>query len=761
MRLFAKLLITISLVAPLTGQITDGSVFEGRVVDSNGFVVVGADVELRGPNTNSACKTGNRGIFKCTTGTTKSLEITVRANGFSILRQTIANIQENNALIEFRLEVAEVGAEVVVSTLKAKTSTSETPASIHTTNREDVITTAANSTDGVLRRGVGFGLFRRNGSRSANPTTQGVSLRGVNASGASRSSVLYDGLALNDPFGGWITWGRVPRLSIERIEVLRGGSSSHFGSGALGGTALITPREPEEPIDVAVEFSLGSMKTYEGSFFAGAAVNGWSGSFSASSFQTRGFRIVTEADRGPVDDFANSRDSVLTLRLSRDLGADSRIFGHTTFFGEARNNGTPVQKNGTYFREFSLGLDMSIGTFDRKLSNTRVVTRFWGSSQVFDQKFSAVSSDRSSEFLVRLQRVPAQRTGVSSQLSTLFRGNSIASGFELVEVRGSSNEIGFFGGRATSAIGSGGRDRRTSLYFSDFFRVDRRVNISGSLRYDRWNNSRGLSTSRRLSTNIATITVFPDRTDDAISPHGAVLLGITDEFSVYGSAGRSFRAPTLNELYRGFRVGNIITDPNAFLVAESATNLEFGGRYVSGSKSFQAAFFRTTVSDAVSNVTFDPGPPLILRRRENAGEIRSQGLETETEFLIGPARIRAGYLFTSARVVRFSANSQLEGLRIPQVPFHQFTFSSDLTPGTNWLISLHARASGSQFDDDLNNRKLESYFQADIYVSKKFGENARVFAAIENLFNNRYSTRLTPVRTTGAPFSFRAGIGWN
>ena len=59
---------------------------------------------------------------------------------------------------------------------------------------------------------VGFSLFRRSGSRYANPTSQGVSLRGLGASGARRALVLVDGLPLNDPFGGWVYWARVPRL---------------------------------------------------------------------------------------------------------------------------------------------------------------------------------------------------------------------------------------------------------------------------------------------------------------------------------------------------------------------------------------------------------------------------------------------------------------------------------------------------------------------------------------------------------------------
>ena len=68
----------------------------------------------------------------------------------------------------------------------------------------------AGALDDVLRQTPGFSLFRRSSSRVANPTTQGVTLRGVSGSGASRTLVLADGVPLNDPFGSWVYWNRVP-----------------------------------------------------------------------------------------------------------------------------------------------------------------------------------------------------------------------------------------------------------------------------------------------------------------------------------------------------------------------------------------------------------------------------------------------------------------------------------------------------------------------------------------------------------------------
>src|SRR5204863_6808066 len=113
--------------------------------------------------------------------------------------------------------------------------------------------------DDMLRQVPGFTLFRRSGSAYANPTTQGASLRGVGGSGAGRVQVLQDGMPLNDPFGGWIAWGRVPRASIERLEVLQGGSGL-YGPSALAGVVQILTRPPAEAGTLA-EGSAGNLGT--------------------------------------------------------------------------------------------------------------------------------------------------------------------------------------------------------------------------------------------------------------------------------------------------------------------------------------------------------------------------------------------------------------------------------------------------------------------------------------------------------------------
>ena len=99
--------------------------------------------------------------------------------------------------------------------------------------------------DDVLRQVPTFSLFRRTSSIVANPTAQGVSLRGIGPSGVSRTLVLLDDIPFNDPFGGWVYWTRVPMMNAERIEVIDGATSSLYGNYAMGGVINIVTQPPD------------------------------------------------------------------------------------------------------------------------------------------------------------------------------------------------------------------------------------------------------------------------------------------------------------------------------------------------------------------------------------------------------------------------------------------------------------------------------------------------------------------------------------
>lgn len=135
--------------------------------------------------------------------------------------------------------------QVVVSAGRIEQKLRDVPANVTVITKQDIRKSAARTIDDLLRQVPGFSMFRRSSTLVSNPASQGVSLRGISPSATSRTLVLLDGVPLNDAFGGWVSWGKVPLESIERIEVTRGGGSGVYGNYALGGVINVVTKRPE------------------------------------------------------------------------------------------------------------------------------------------------------------------------------------------------------------------------------------------------------------------------------------------------------------------------------------------------------------------------------------------------------------------------------------------------------------------------------------------------------------------------------------
>jgi len=254
--------------------------------------------------------------------------------------------------------------------------------------------------------------------------------------------------------------------------------------------------------------------------------------------------------------------------------------------------------------------------------------------------------------------------------------------------------------------------------------------------------------------------VFPDRSETAFSPRVWLSKHLDKHVEVSASAYRAFRAPTLNELYRNFRVGNVVTNANAGLRAERLTGGEAGiGLNTLSEKLFvRANVFWSEIDDSIANVTLSATPALITRQRQNLGAIRARGVELSVVKKFLPHwEVSGEYLLTDSTVLRFPANRTLEGLLVPQVPRHQFNFQ--VTYGNaNWLVGTQGRFVSRQFDDDQNLLPLEKFFTLDVQVSRSVSERLKLFVSFQNLTGSRYEISSTPVFTVGPPALVRGGV---
>lgn len=205
----------------------------------------------------------------------------------------------------------------------------------------------------------------------------------------------------------------------------------------------------------------------------------------------------------------------------------------------------------------------------------------------------------------------------------------------------------------------------------------------------------------------------------------------------------------------------MVTQANDALLAERLTGGEVGASYSSFHKKLaaQGAVFWSEVTRPIANVTLDIQPDLIIRQRKNLGRTRSQDVELNVEGrLIVTVTLSGGYQFADATVRDFPANTELEGRLVPHLPRHAITFQARYANPLRLTAAVQRRFVGSEFDDDQNLLRLNRYFTLDAFVSRALGHGTELFAATENLFNQRYEVGRTPVRILGPPLLGRVGL---
>jgi outer membrane receptor protein involved in Fe transport len=731
----------------------------GTVRDNSGAVIARAQVMLRADEEEFSRTTQSDGTFVFTGVTATSGSVTVSAPGFATnttawqagqtnlsITLTLATVQQSLDVTSTRTSILPTGVDDVESQPDA--------AVVRSTQLQQW---GALATDDKLRQVPGFSLLRRSGSQTANPTSQGVSLRGLGASGASRALVLADGIPLNDPFGGWIYWARVPQASLDQVQIVPGGVSALYGNDALSGVVNLETRSSVQT-DAFVQGSFGNENAPFGSGWGALRVGQWAMSASGEGFRTDGYIAVPQSIRGSVDTPVASQYGSGTVRLERLFGERGRIFLNGSLYGENRNNGTPLQVNNTTIRQLAFGTDIdtkSAGLF---------TLRLYGGTQNYYQTFSSIAANRNSESLTNVQRVPVQQMGIIAQWSKqVARRLTLLAGLDGMNVTGFSDEVSYSAGKPTAHLSNGGTQQSLGLFAEGIVQITPKWSVAFSGREDLWSNF-GATSTRIPTTGKPTFVAYPDRGQSAFSPRLTTSYRAGEHTTLYASAYRSFRAPTLNELYRSFRVGNVQTLANPYLQAEHFTGGEGGVRatMLQNRITLWGVGFWGVVTDPVANVTISTTPQLIVRMRENLGRIQSPGLQAGINYnLTNRLWLSCAYQYINSTVASFPANPALVGNQVPLIPKNELVFQGTWAAPQKILVAIQGRTASNEFDDDQNLLPLGAYFVLSATVSRPLPKGFDVFFQGENLTNSQYDIGRTPVVTLGQPILARFGVRWH
>ncbi len=676
--------------------------------------------------------------------------------------------------------VSDVEAVVVTATRSANRA-SDLPVTVESLPAQAFTQGQALTVDESLKQSAAFSLFRRTGSLMANPTAQGVSLRNLGPSGAGRTLVLFDGVPLNDPFGGWVTWTKLPRLTLGGAEIVRGGGSSAWGSAALGGTIQLVSADLAERVEpngrVATDalVELGDASTRSAEILATSAAGQHHLQVAARAFTTDGFWRVPADVRGSIDRRTDNDHRLVQLRWQHAStgGVHSELVAR--YFDEDRGNGTPFQRNST--RETFVG-GRSRGTL---ASGARWAASAYAQEQRFSQQFSGVRADRAQETPALDQyAVPSDAAGAAFVVTWDHDANeTTTAGADVRWVRGETREAFFLQENVfTRRRVAGGEQQFAGAFVQHARALTDNWRGTVGLRVDHWKNRDGRRREWEAASG-ATLRdeVFERQDELEWSPSLGLVWRANDTLRLRGAAYRAFRVPTLNEYYRPFRVGNVITEANPRLAEETLTGVEIGADIALQRWHLSFGAFHNDLRDAVANVTLGEGPATIPdvgfvpagglgRQRRNLSRIKVQGLEFTARWSPGATvDVRFDALVSDATVRRAAAPAaNLAGRRLAQVP--EFTAVAGLSWRfqPRWSLGVQARHVSEAYEDDLNTLTLGAATTVDLRLARSVGRHdaGELFVTVENLTNTTIEAgRDADGRVDlGPPRFAHAGVRW-
>jgi outer membrane receptor protein involved in Fe transport len=776
--------------APVSAQPTPANrSIEVTVLDTQGLPIIGAQVAATLPVGNlrrTAASSTER--FTLTGLVPGVYTVRVTALGFQHQDLTVDVTSEASQAVEVRLRPAGPTEQLIVTATRSEQRIADVPASINVVTSRQIEQSPAVVADDVLRQIPTFSLFRRTSSIASHPTAQGVSLRGVGPSGVSRTLVMLDNVPFNDPFGGWVYWTRVPLMDTDRIEIVEGATSSLYGNYAMGGVINIVTHRAE-PRTIVFKPQYGNRSTPKMDLFASDVWGKLGITLHATSFDTDGYTIVAEEERGRIDIPANVEYQTASVKLDYNPTDRLNMFFRGGVFSEDRSNGKIDEVNDTNWKFGSGGVAL------RFADGSNVDARLFFDRQKFHSTFFAVPAStppRNNLNLTLDQHVPTNAVGTMLQWNRVLQARSlthiISAGYDFRWIDGDSNEQTFALPTGLTPLVdriSGGTQKIGGLFIQDMIEVTAKLQVTGSVRFDSWRNYDAHNFETTIATGLPTANnrELADKSDNAVSPRGAILYRATDRVSVWGSVSKGFRAPTLNELYRQFRVGAVLTLANEALGPERLTGVEGGVSVAATDRvTVRGTVFNNRVSNPVANVTIATnnvpvtpgcaGAPT-CRQRRNLGSTNIGGFQTDVSYRVnGSWGASASYLFDRAKVHEATPDVtgfDLTGKYLAEVPKHRASFQVTYTNPRYVNVAVENQFIGHQFDDDQNTAEifpgiadkreigLPAYSVTNLTVSRAINRNVGLFVGVQNLFGTTYYVGTNPT-TIGTPRLVNGGI---
>lgn len=607
-------------------------------------------------------------------------------------------------------------------------------------DRDRLTGSASGRLEDILRDVPGFQLYRRSDARSANPTSQGATLRALGGNASSRLLLVLDGVPQADPFGGWVSWPGYDPERLGEARVTRGGGSGVQGPGALAGTIELASATPDQLRGALGRLAYGSRDGFDAHAGIGLALGGGFLAVSGAWGRGDGFAPIVRERRGPADRPSPYRQSSVALRGVAPLPGRTELQASLLSFADERERGTAFSDIRTR------GADASL----------RLVARRWSAlayvqTRDFYNSFASVNAARTAATRTSEQySVPS--TGLGARVEArprIGRRLELRLGADGRRTEGETRELfAFVAGAGTRGRVAGGRTQTLGGFAEAAWTTDA-LTVTAGGRIDRWSIADGRLQERVLATAaVLTDAAFADRSGWEPTGRLGMAWRTGSGLTLRSAAYLGWRLPTLNELYRPFRVGVDATAANAGLAPERLEGLEAGLDWRPAPRArIGLTLFTNRLEGAIANVTLGRGPGAFpgvgfvaaggdYRQRGNLDSIEARGLELDASYVLGAWTLSGGWSWVDSKVEASGAAVALDRLRPAQTPRHSLSSTLAWTGGAA-RASLTGRYVGAQFEDDLNRQRLPGAFTLDAAAALPLGRSAFLELRAENLTDAR------------------------
>ena len=661
---------------------------------------------------------------------------------------------------------------------------------LHTTvlMQQDIQKSSAQSLDQLLRTVAGFN-FTGAPSYISDPTGNQTKVRGL---GNDKVLVLMDGVPIHDPFYLTTQWNRVFLANVERIEIVRGGATSSWGSMAVGGVVNVITRTARDDSG-EVDFNAGNFATanltVSKNFLLSTA---WSLNLSANEFRTDGYQ--------PTPTFGLWRYPDKTSPHDANTGYQATAFYHPDPDLQAfLRLGVYIQNQnlyGTYGANQQYSPDFSAGLTDRIDRGSNVDVHLWaqyvnfektnGASCWWTGKSCLTSSsnytpaqataaqagayqalDYFSQFGNQNYREQGAASVYTQQLSGLLNSIQFGADYRKLSVEDSETYYNTPSALTRPQNLNGQSTGTGEQTFTGAFLQARLVpmpalEITLNARYDSWEN-----TDRKYSLNTAAHGLSPGSGDapnyskNQFDPSLAMHLALDDSWSVRGAAFRAFRAPGLNNQTRSY--GSTVANPN--LIPETVTGWEIGGDYRSDTFTAGATLFVNNIQNMIATYSVSPGsaePVPVINLCSTAASLpntlncggttvsfysndqagRSAGLELTSRWQLRPDLRVDGFFTVTNTILTSRSNGVTTPLDTQLVGIPRDTASLGVTwsPSERLRLFTQAYYLGPQSVYQTSTTNVMQGSNTTVNASVNYALSARtdLFANVVNLLDRKY-----------------------